>query len=142
MLQKDVVISIYGKQTDDQGNEDVVELVTTGMYFHDPKEEHHRLEYEETEVSGVEGTHTRIDVKDGIVSISRSGSSEGHMQLTEGQKYVSSFSTPIGMVELGFFPTKVDTDLSDSSGNLDLEYQMDIDGTLLGVNHLKVSYRA
>ena len=139
---KKIMISIYGKQIDELGQEDEIRLITTGHYSTDKKGERHRIEYDETDVSGVEGTHTSIVVHKNQVSITRDGTTEGHMQLSAGKRYVSSFSTPAGVIELGFFPTKVDVDLSESEGKVDLEYQMDIDGTLLGVNRLKVEYRA
>nr|WP_122011978.1 DUF1934 domain-containing protein [Maliibacterium massiliense] len=138
-MQRNVMISITGTQTDLEGNDASVELVTPGSYS--LRKNEHVLEYEETDVSGMEGTHTRISVKGDVVSVTRQGDLNSRMQFHQGQKYISTLTTPLGALQLGIFPTLVDVDIQRGEGKVDLKYQLDVDGDVLGVNHLSVTFR-
>ena len=59
-MEKDVVISIKGTQRYDNNDPDVIELVTQGRLTREG--ESYTLSYQESELTGLEGTLTTIQV--------------------------------------------------------------------------------
>ena len=70
-MKKDVLIEIKGVYRQD-GEEDSVELFTTGSYY--KRNGHYYIAYDESEVTGFEGSRTVLKVEEsGRVTLTRSG---------------------------------------------------------------------
>ena len=68
-MEKDVIISIKGTQKYDGGEPGAVELVTAGRLAQD--EAGYTLSYQESELTGLEGTMTTIQVEGEQVTLMR-----------------------------------------------------------------------
>ena len=78
-MEKDVVISIKGMQKYEGALPDVIELVTEGRLARDG--ESYTLSYQESELTGLEGTTTRVHIDGGRVTLLREGNTNSQMVL-------------------------------------------------------------
>ncbi len=74
---KDVIISITGIQYAAHDTDEAVELVTDGKYCF--KDGHGKLTYDESELTGMEGTTTSFLISPGEVILSREGTLTSQM---------------------------------------------------------------
>ena len=93
MRMKDVIISVTGVQQGVNGP-DAMELVTAGQYGQDEKET--LLTWQESELTGMEGTKTSLCVQPRSVVLSREGTLNTRMEFEEGRKRYFLYETPFG----------------------------------------------
>jgi uncharacterized beta-barrel protein YwiB (DUF1934 family) len=133
-----VLLTIKGMQLDDS-QDDSVEFVTEGRLTKNA--EGYLLEYDESELTGVEGGITRLILKDGSVTLLRTGSSDMHMIFSPHSVYESSVMTPEGQKRMSIFAMRVESQLFEQSGRLSLEYELSV-GNLSTVNKLDLSFKS
>ena len=98
-MEKDVIISIRGTQDYSGTDPDTMELVTEGKLA--VQDGALRLSYEESELTGMEGTTTVFQVEPEKVTLLRLGSVQSEMVFEEGRRHMSLYSTPYGNMEIG-----------------------------------------
>ena len=98
-MEKDVVISIKGMQKYEGTASDTIELVTQGRLMRDGS--CYTLTYQESEVTGLEGTLTTILVEDEQVTLMRAGEINAQMVFQEGRRHLSMYNTPYGAMAIG-----------------------------------------
>ena len=98
-MEKDVIISIKGTQKYDGGEPGAVELVTAGRLAQD--EAGYTLSYQESELTGLEGTMTTIQVEGEQVTLMRVGEFNTQMVFREGRRHLSMYNTPYGAMAIG-----------------------------------------
>ena len=96
MRMKDVIISVTGVQQGANGP-DAMELITAGQYGQDEKET--LLTWQESELTGMEGTKTSLRVQPRGVVLSREGALNTRMEFEEGRKRYFLYETPFGSAE-------------------------------------------
>jgi len=138
VLEKKIFLSISGIQRSPDGQNNNIELITEGRLY--KKGNCTYIEYEESEISGMEGVKTLIVIDGERVSLERSGSFQTQFVFEKGKKFVNFYSTPFGSLEMAVYPIKVDSDIRDNEGKLDLKYQLDIGGKYASSNELLVNY--
>ena len=74
-MEKDVIISIKGTQKYEHNAPDVIELVTQGRLKE--REGGYTLTYQESELTGLEGTRTTIEVEEEQVTLLREEALDG-----------------------------------------------------------------
>ncbi len=137
---KDVVISIIGTQTlDETDRPDVIELVTDGQYSHSPEET--VLTYQESELTGLEGTSTRFTIGPQDVVMSREGKMSTRMVFEEGKKHLFLYETPYGAATMGVNTNKVTHHMGEHGGEMEIDYVVDFDHTVVGRNNFKISVK-
>ncbi len=134
-----VMIKVTGSQIMQNGEDRRVEMYTTGTLTREG--EAYRLEYEESELSGMAGTVTKIAIEDEMVLLERVGEYPSQMVFAEGKKYINFFSTPYGEIEMGIYPMQIDTHFMEKHGQLNLKYLMEIEGQVQSTNRLMVTYK-
>ena len=133
-----VMLTITGTQFD-SGHNDRVEFMTEGRIFKNA--EGYLLEYDESELTGVDGCTTRLILKDGSVTLLRSGSSDMHMIFSPHSVYESTVTTTQGTRRISIFAIRVESQLLEQSGSLSLEYELSV-GDLSTVNKLNLSFKS
>lgn len=135
---KDVMISILGLQEYEDINPDSIELTTNGKLNVTPYGYH--LSYEESELTGMEGTLTSFEVRPGRIVLTRTGTTTSEMVFEQGIRHLSLYDTPYGQLEIGVFSRVVESSLNEHGGEIRVRYAIDIDHQLAGENniHLKV----
>lgn len=138
-MDKNVILSIIAEQCVPGGDTNRMEMMTEGRFY--SKDGASCIEYEENEASGMGGAKTLMMVSGRMVSLIRQGASTTHMVFSEGKKSYNVYKTPIGAMEMGIWPTSMLLDMGEDSGEVTLEYELEIGGQFTGSNMISISYR-
>ena len=136
---KDVIISIVGTQTFADNDKDVIELVTDGKYSYGESETF--FSYMESEVTGLAGTQTSFSVKPDAVTMSRVGTLNTTMVFEPGKKHHFLYDTPYGAATMGLRTSFVNHSLGENGGDMEIEYVLDLEHTIIGKNNFKINVR-
>lgn len=123
-MEKKAVISIVSNAS--IGDSDKIEVVSPGAFI--KLDEGYKIVYEETELSGMEGTTTTIIVNNDEVVLEREGTTSTKMVFNEEEPSVSLYNTPYGMLELAISTDKLNVNMEDEGGELEIEYGMAVAG--------------
>ena len=135
---KDVIISVVGTQMleDDR---DSIELVTGGVYTYGGEET--SFSYQESELTGLEGTQTTFTVRPDSVILRREGTLNTQMVFELGKKHVCLYDTPYGAVTMGVNTHLIRHRLDEHGGDLEIEYVLDLEHAVIGRNSFKINVR-
>lgn len=131
MQMKEMLISVTGSQQGENGP-DTMELITAGQYGYSSEEI--VMSWQESEISGMEGTKTTLSVKNGRVVLTREGMLNSQMEFEEGKKNYFLYETPFGSATMGVCTRSIRSDLGTRGGNIFIDYTLDMDQTFLGRN--------
>lgn len=138
-MNKNVIISVKGMQTDLDNEVNDMELITEGKYY--KKGENYYITYSESEMTGMEGTTTTLKVGDGRVTLMRFGAINSQMVFERGQKHVSHYDTTYGAFTVGVMANEVDIDVTEKGGVIKVGYQVELDNARTGLNNFQISVR-
>ncbi|MCM1990055.1 DUF1934 domain-containing protein [Oceanirhabdus seepicola] len=123
-MKKSAVISVVSKQS---GNdEEKIEVVTPGVFYE--KDGKFYVIYEETEISGMQGTRTTIKVEEDQFTLIRKGTTNTRMLFKEKHNDFIMYQTPHGMLQLSINIKKLSIDVDENGGNIEAVYNMGISG--------------
>ncbi len=138
-MTKDVIISIRGAQEYEGADNDAVQLMTAGQLTQ--MADGYELSYQESEVTGMEGTTTTFQIQGPRVTLLRTGTVCSQMVFEEGRRHLSLYSTPYGNLEVGIATSRLDSSISPTGGKLEIDYSIEIDHTLAGYNCFRISVK-
>ena len=138
-MEKEVVISIKGMQQYEGALPDAVELVTAGRLARDGTG--YTLSYQESELTGLEGTLTTIQVDGEQVTLMRVGEFNSQLVFQEGRRHLSVYNTPYGAMSVGVNTRHLLAELSDRGGDIEVDYFIEIDHALAGRNVFRISVK-
>ena len=90
--------------------------------------------YDETELTGMEGTRTRLffaKQNPGMVSLSRDGTVKTALHFETGRQHITVYQTPYLTCELCVHTYELENRLSSEGGTLHLRYDLKISGVCL-----------
>ena len=137
MDDQKVILQMTSTQVQEDGQEAVMKLTTSGTL--------HRgadstvLEYEETGDGGMTG-QASIEMKGDTVMLVREGEASMRLILRQGCKYISTYSTPFGRLDMEALPIKVMYVMGEKDGRIELEYHMHMQNQYLGMNRVSVQF--
>lgn len=137
-MEHKALISVKSIQSID-GEAETVELITEGKFFKD--NDRYMAEYEESEISGMEGTKTILKIEDNSLTIMRRGTTNSNIVFKKGVSDRSIYSTPFGSLEVLIKPTKVDINVDEKGGKVELQYRMEAAGFEPIDNSLELNIR-
>lgn len=123
-MNKNATFTIISNASMSDGEK--IEIVSPGEFT--KTDNGYKIMYEETELSGMEGTTTNILIEDNKVTLEREGTTETKMIFISGEPYVCLYNTPYGMLELTISTKEVDVDVNDEGGSLKISYDMAVAG--------------
>ncbi|MCI9557252.1 DUF1934 domain-containing protein [Oscillospiraceae bacterium 50-16] len=135
-MEKDVVISIRGMQWYENRESDSIELVTRGVMLRDGVV--CTLSYQESKLTGMEGTLTTIQVEGEQVSMLRVGEYNTQMVFQTGRRHLSVYNTPYGAMEVGVNTRHLLAELKEDSGIIEVDYDIEVDHALAGRNAVQI----
>ena len=139
-MEKDVVISIKGMQRYEDAPPDTIELVTEGRLARDGSGSY-TLSYQESELTGLEGTLTTIQVDGEQVTLMRVGEFTSQMVFQEGRRHLSMYNTPYGAMAIGVNTRHLLADLNDQGGDIEIDYAIEIDHAIAGRNVFQIQVK-
>lgn len=139
-MEKNVIISIKGEHAYPGQEQEVVELVTAGKLSDQPGGGF-LLTYQESEVTGLEGTVTTIQVNGPRVTMMRAGAFNSQMIFEEGRRHLSMYDTPYGALSVGINTRKMRAAIDKSGGDITIDYGLEIDHGAAGDNRFHITVR-
>ena len=136
-MQK-VLLTIKGTQIDEDSDESI-EFITEGRLY--KKDNEYMIEYDESELTGVEGVTTQLILRNGDVTLLRSGPVDTHMVFSKNTVFESNLSTPYGNMHVNIFAHRVESMFCEQSGSVDLEYELSM-GNINTLNRLSLSFKS
>ncbi len=137
---KDVIIQITGIQgIDDQT--DTIEFTSEGRYGY--KENEFFITYDEGQMF-----EERLDVKtrllikaDNSVLLERKGAVNSKMLIEMGKRNSCFYNTPIGDLVITIYGEKIEHNLNENGGKINLEYTIDSELKTVSRNKVNISIR-
>ena len=139
-MDKSVIISIKGVQSTDNGQPEVIELVTEGKLL-DCGDAGYTLTYQESQLTGLEGTLTTFQVEPGCITLLRVGEFNSQMVFQPGRRHFSMYDTPYGALSIGVNTKKMRADLDENGGEIEIDYAIEIDHAVAGENTFRIDVR-
>ncbi|MDT8715608.1 DUF1934 domain-containing protein [Clostridium sp. 19966] len=137
-MNKKALISICSSQK--SANNDKIEVITPGSYY---KEDGSYLAiYNETEISGMEGTTTTLKIYDDKLSLVREGTTNAFMEFSKNNKHTSLYNTPYGDLEIVVNTLDMDINVGDEGGDVFINYNLSISGQMAEPTELKINIKA
>lgn len=136
---KHVIITVKGIQVTVDAPEDNMELITEGEYSFD--DGIGWFVYEETQITGMEGTTTRFDFSPNEVVITREGTVTSRMVFVQGKKNVFLYETPYGAMTMGIDTHSIVSGLGANGGELEIDYTLSYDQMMVSRNRFIVKIK-
>ena len=124
MKKKNVLISLVSIESDGE-NKNRIELMTEGTLRYE--DDFYEISYEESEMTGLEGTTTTVRVENGrTVMLDRTGTTTSDLVIELGKKHYCHYNTPYGSCTVGVQAKKVESDMNVNGGSLAAVYTLEI----------------
>ena len=139
MMEKQIILFVRGEQTYDGVAPEVTELATEGVMTLDG--DAISLAYEESELTGMEGTTTRFTLQGDRVVLERTGTIQSRMEFKQGERSSSLYETPWGTMVVDIATTKLAHRLNERGGVLEIVFTIAVNHQVTGENRFKVRVR-
>ena len=139
-MDKSVIISIKGKQSYEDVEDETIELVTEGLLNKEGEGEY-TLSYQESELTGLEGTLTTFQVEPDCITLLRMGEFNSQMVFQPGRRHFSMDDTPYGALSISVNTRKMRAALDDHGGQIEIDYAIEIDHAVAGENAFHIDVR-
>ena len=123
-MEKRAIISV--KSLSNLDPNDAIEVVTPGKFI--IEDNGFKAIYEESEISGMEGTTTTLNIQDNILVLDRVGSTTTNMEFKEGTVAVSLYNTPYGILSLNIDTEKLNINVNENGGEIYSKYTLGLEG--------------
>ena len=138
-MEKEVIISIKGMQKYENAEPDTIELVTGGRLERDG--ESFTLSYQESAVTGMDGTLTTFQIEPERVTLLRVGEYTSQMVFQEGRRHLSMYNTPYGAMAIGVNTRHLLAELDDHGGNIEIDYCIEVDHAVASRNIFCIQFK-
>ncbi len=135
-----VLLTIRSEQHFEDMEPDSMELMTEGTLELAGNGEL-VLSYQESEVTGLEGTTTTFEVRGPRVILTRTGGVNSQMVFEEGKQHTSLYETPFGELAVDIQTSRLRHSLTERGGLMDLQYSISVDHSVTGRNAFKIRVR-
>jgi len=137
-MGENVLIKINTVQMDFKGNKDNIELTTEGKLY--VKNNATYVVYEESEISGMKGTTSRLKITEECVIIKKIGRNNSELIFELGKRFKTMYRTPHGSLPMEIVTKKIEINEGNSYKNLEItiEYDLNISGLFEGKNSINI----
>ena len=120
-MKKDVWLTISSQQQFAGCDEENIDLQTAATLYE--RGGKYYIAYEESELTGLEGTKTTVKLDGKTVALIRTGTFPSHMLFAEDERHVGLYQTPVG----------------EDGGHLIIDYTVEVDNSLMGEHHFEMT---
>lgn len=131
-----VLLSVRGEQYFEDVDPDATELMTEGTLTVIP--EGFVIAYEESKLTGMEGTTTTFEVKGPVVTLTRTGKVNSQMVFEKGRQHTSLYETPFGELTVDIQTSELRHTLTARGGLVEIRYSIAVEHTVTGRNSFKI----
>lgn len=123
-MEKKAIISV--KSISELDKKDVIEVVTPGEFI--IEDGIFKAVYKETELSGMKGTVTTINISEKEFILERMGTTNTKMEFELDKTAISLYNTPYGVMDLQIHTEELDINVSEDGGDVRAKYAMGLSG--------------
>jgi uncharacterized beta-barrel protein YwiB (DUF1934 family) len=138
-MTNEVIISVEGTQKFIGEEKQTVSIVTDGLMRMEGDKVY--LSYEESEMTGMEGTTTTFEVGKDKVILHRTGAVESQMVFEKGKKDISLYNMGFGALTIGIKARRLRNELGPEGGRLEIGYSIEIEDQAQGLNSFIIDVR-
>lgn len=141
MEDKEFLITIVGTQCDEDGENDRVELFTTGNFYR--TKDSWCVAYDESEATGFEGNRTIVELSDDLrrVTMTRLGNTGSQLIIERGVRHQCTYDTGYGSLIIGVSGDYIHSTLDEQGGELGFGYSLDVNTSLASQNTVTITVR-
>ena len=136
---KNVWISFHSVHSYDEEEPDSLDFSTEGEYLF--LDDVGCLSYQESEVTGMEGTRTSMTIAPNRVEVFRNGTVTSRMVFEEGRKNSFLYSTPFGDATMGVDTRKIRRHVDENGGRVEIDYVVDMEHAVVARNKFEITIR-
>lgn len=136
-MTQDVIISIMVKQDFEDSEDEVIELMTQGTMTYEQSFPY-TISYQESEMTGLEGTTTTFVVEPQRIRLTRVGAVRSSMEFEPGKVHQSAYDTPYGSMDVEVRTRSFRHNISETGGEIALDYDIEISKNVLGNNFFQI----
>ena len=136
---KDVVISIRSIHGLGEDGEDRIEFTTDGLYHYEDGTGY--LSYLESEVTGLPGTETCMEIRPDEVVVDRRGGVTSRMVFRRGEKNRFQYETPYGMATMGMDTKRIRHNFNERGGSMVVDYVLNVEHAVVERSRLTLDVR-
>lgn len=136
-MDKKALISITSVQDIE---DEAIEVVTPGRFY--LEDDKFVVIYKETELSGMDGTTTKIIVHNDKVILNREGSTTANMEFEKTLEHVSMYKTPYGLLDMKIKTNDLDVAVDENGGEVKIKYTITVEGNNPISTNLKIGIKA
>lgn len=122
-MVKNAVITVQSRVSVE---DEIIEVVTPGKLY--ITSNGYRVEYDETKLSGMEGTKTTMIIKDKYFKLIRVGTTETNMEFEINKESISLYKTPFGVMSIAVNTKEVDIEVDENGGKVHIVYTLNVEG--------------
>ncbi len=136
MKEIPVLVSIQSCARRDDESEEPISMLTAGTLVLD--DDTATVTYQEILDESIPPQTVHVTAKDDAVIMQRDGDYATQMVFHRGQRYEGVYQTPFGSMDMAIFCTRLQYDVNEDGGNIDLMYQMDLNGQFAGMHQMHI----
>ncbi|MCR5089176.1 MAG: DUF1934 domain-containing protein [Oscillospiraceae bacterium] len=136
---KNVWITISNRQHSGQEEDNTLLFDTAGSYYFDDGVG--VLTYQESELTGLEGTRTSVRVMPNQVVVDREGLISSRMIFQEGHRDAFPYETPYGQMMLGIHTRSIRHNIDENGGDVEIDYVTDLSHAFHTNNKFRISVK-
>lgn len=133
---KDVMLRITSLQRDEAGETETLSLETPGRFG--VRRGVRFLTYEESELTGMQGTRTTLFLYPDAVSLVRTGRFMQKQEYRAGEETESACETPMGALELSVRTDSIEDTVAEGGGRLRIVYDVTLRGLFTHRNEIQI----
>ena len=136
-MLKDVLITVASKKELEEGDNESISFVTEGTLS--CVLETCEIKYNESTATGMEGTVTTIKVERDSVLLIREGTLNTMLIFEKGKTHTSGYETEYGTLQVGVTAQRIETNMKEFGGSINIEYMMDYNGAQGGKSSIQIT---
>mgnify|MGYP000491315095 CR=1 FL=1 len=132
-MKKDVWLTISSQQQFAGCDEENIDLQTAATLYE--RGGKYYIAYEESELTGLEGTKTTVKLDGKTVALIRTGTFPSHMLFAEDERHVGLYQTPVAAKCYRHPHLAGAHTIGEDGGHLIIDYTVEVDNSLMGEHH-------
>lgn len=137
-MKRNALITV--RSFNDIDRNDIIEVVTPGEI--EITDEYIIATYDETEISGMDGTKTTIKIENDKFWLLREGTVTTKMEFEKGQTNVCLYNTLYGLMDLSIHTNELIINMGSDGGKISAEYIMVFTGQKPMTTNIEIIIRA
>lgn len=140
-MRKDVMLTIRGQQFYEGQDPDVIELVTEGI-LERKNPNTWLIGYEESDLTGMNGTKTMFRIQPKRIVLGRSGAIHSYMVFREGITHESLYQIDAGALLMSVCAQKIEWEMNEDGGRVHVIYSIVIEQSVRGTVDYEILVKA